>query len=327
MRYFFANAAASMVFLTGVALVYHGHGTLDLGLLRGLVGEGATPTTALALMSAGLALKAAIFPLHAWLPTAHAAAPAPVSAMLSALVVKAPIYLLLRLWLDVFRPVTGDPAFALLGTLGALGMIWGSSQAIRSERLKVLVAYSTVAQVGLLLVATPIVASVGSEGAWMGIVFLAVGHALAKAAMFLAVGGIALAHGHDRLHEMAGFGARQPLSTYAFGVAGMSLVGIPGTAGFLGKWLLATAGMGESSAPWVAVVALSSLFTATYVWRVLAVAIRTAPAPPDGLRVPRRLAWSALALALLTILVGVAPGPLAAIAASGLPTAAGGVMP
>ncbi|MDH3207468.1 MAG: proton-conducting transporter membrane subunit [Gemmatimonadota bacterium] len=323
-RYFFANGAASMVFLTGVALVYHAHGTLDLALLATRVAPGPTLSTALALMSAGLMLKAALFPLHPWLPTAHAVAPAPVSALLSALVVKAPVYLLLRLWLDSFRPLAGDPAFTLLGTLGALGMIWGSSQAIRSERLKTLVAYSTVAQVGLLLAAFPIVASAGT---WIGIVFLAVGHALAKAAMFLASGGIAAAYGHDRIREMTGFGVRQPLCMYAFGIAGMSLVGIPGTAGFVGKWLLTTAGLSGPAAPWVAVVALSTLFTAGYVWRVLAVAVRSAPTPSGDLAVARLQSWPALLLALLTILLGVAPNLLGEIASVGIPSGPGGTMP
>lgn len=324
MRYFFANIAASLVFLTGVALVYHTVGTVDLALLRARVTPGPTLSTALALMSAGLALKAALFPLHAWLPTAHATAPAPVSALLSALVVKAPVYLLLRLWLDTFQPLASDSAITFLGTLGAVGMVWGSSQAIRSERLKVLVAYSTVAQIGLLLAAFPIVAH---AQAWAGIVFLAVGHALAKAAMFLAAGGIVLAHGHDRLSEMTGFGARQPICTYAFGIAGMSLVGIPGTAGFLGKWLLSTAGLSGGADPWVVLVALSALLTAAYVWRVLAIAIRTAPAPPAESPVARRAAWSAFMLALLTILVGVAPGLLAEIASTGFPSGPGGALP
>jgi formate hydrogenlyase subunit 3/multisubunit Na+/H+ antiporter MnhD subunit len=318
MRYLFANAAASTVFLAGVALVYHQHQALDLATLSARVTDGTSDATALSLLSAGLAFKAALFPLHAWLPTAHASAVPPVSAVLSALVVKAPVYLLARLWLDVFWPVVDGPAFILLGALGAIGMVWGSSQAVRAERLKVLVAYSTVAQIGLLLAAFPIVARAGS-GAWLGLVLLAAGHALAKAAMFLAAGGIAQVYGHDRLSEMTGFGARVPVCTYAFGLAGISLVGIPGTVGFLGKWLLATAGMAAAAAPWVATVTVSSLFTASYVWKVLAIAVRHVPAPAELAPLARRAAWPAFGLAVLTVVLGTMPGLVSTLAAVGLP--------
>ena len=319
LRYFFANVTASMVFLGGVVLVYHRYQTLDLALLRATVGPDAVTGTALAFITAGLALKAALFPLHAWLPTAHSAAPAPVSAALSALVVKAPVYVLLRIWLDAFQPAIPDILPVLVGTLGAVGMVWGSSQAFRAERLKTLVAYSTVAQIGLLFAAFPIVWADGSSTAWRGFVFIALAHALAKSAMFLSAGAIAHAHGHDRLREMSGFGMRHPLSTYAFGLAGMSLVGVPGTAGFMGKWLLATSGAAAGQAPWVVVVAVSTLFTASYIWRVLAVAIRTAPAPPTARALPARVEWVALALAAFTLILGIAPGTLFTLIGVGMP--------
>jgi len=309
LRYFFANVAGSISFLTGVALVYHRYQTLDLQLLRSAAESDASTTVALALLGAGLLLKAALFPMHAWLPRAHAAAPAPVSAILSALVVKAPVYLVLRLWLDVFHVALPPSVLTFVGALGAIGIVWGSARALRVERLKSLIAYSTVAQVGLLFTAFPIVHAAGSRDARWGLVFLAVGHAVAKASMFLAAGGLARAHGHDRLDQMTGFGAREPLCTYAFGLGGMSLLGVPGTIGFSGKWLLATSGLEVWAVPWVVAVSASALLTAAYVWRVLAIAIRSAPEPAGTRPLARRIAWSAFALAVLTVALGLGSGP------------------
>ena len=115
-----------MMFLAGVSLIYAGYGTLDLAALAQVVEAGPAVWPALALMTAGLLLKTALFPLHFWLPPAHASAPAPVSAVLSALVVKAAFYLVLRLWLDVFADAVTTAAAAVLGVLGAGAVLWGS---------------------------------------------------------------------------------------------------------------------------------------------------------------------------------------------------------
>ena len=112
--------------------------------------------SALALMTVGLLLKTALFPLHFWLPPAHANAPAPVSAVLSALVVKASFYLIVRLWFDVFPAVLAPAAGHLMGILGMVAILWGSIQSLHQERLKLLVAYSTVAQLGYLFLMFPL---------------------------------------------------------------------------------------------------------------------------------------------------------------------------
>jgi multicomponent Na+:H+ antiporter subunit D len=154
MRYLLVSLLGSLAFLLGVALVYAAHSTLDLMLLKEAVAGPVTPV-ALGLMTAGLLMKTALFPLHFWLPPAHANAPAPVSALLSALVVKASFYLLLRLWFEVFADVATRGALDFLGALGAAAVLWGSYQALRQPRLKLVVAYSTVAQLGYLFLLFP----------------------------------------------------------------------------------------------------------------------------------------------------------------------------
>jgi formate hydrogenlyase subunit 3/multisubunit Na+/H+ antiporter MnhD subunit len=147
MRYLLVSLLGSLAYLLGVALLYHTFGSVDIALLAEQMEPSPAVWAAMGLMSAGLLLKTALFPLHFWLPPAHASAPAPVSALLSALVVKASFYILLRLWLEIF-PLTNSALGQLLGLLGAAAVLWGGLQALRQTQLKMLIAYSTVSQLG-----------------------------------------------------------------------------------------------------------------------------------------------------------------------------------
>jgi formate hydrogenlyase subunit 3/multisubunit Na+/H+ antiporter MnhD subunit len=151
-RYLVLGLLGSLAFLVGVALLYTGYGTLDLATLATRIQPGAATWAAASLITAGLLIKSALFPMHFWLPPAHANAPAPVSAALSALVVKAAFYLVLRLWLDLFGTSLSGWSSTLIGLLGAAAVLWGSWCALQAERLKVLAAYSTVAQIGYLFI-------------------------------------------------------------------------------------------------------------------------------------------------------------------------------
>jgi hypothetical protein len=164
MRYLLLAMLGSLAYLLGVALLYGALGTLDLyDAAARMAGGDAATLTALALMSAGLLLKGAIFPLHAWLPGAHAQAPGPVSAVLSALVVKTSVYLLYRLWFWSAAGIDREAASWLLGLLGAGAILYGSAAALVQDQLKRVVAYSTVAQLGYLLLVFPLM---GQASAW-----------------------------------------------------------------------------------------------------------------------------------------------------------------
>ena len=159
MRYLLVSLLGSLCYLLGVALLYHSFGSVDIVILGQRMEPSPAVWVAVGLMTAGLLLKTALFPLHFWLPPAHASAPAPVSALLSALVVKASFYILLRLWLEVFPVASAsmDQSLGqLLGLLGVTAVLWGGVQALRQTRLKLLVAYSTVAQIGYLFLAFPL---------------------------------------------------------------------------------------------------------------------------------------------------------------------------
>ncbi len=313
LRYLFVGLGGSLFFLMGVALSYGAHGTVDLATLGARVGGGSSDAVALALMTGGLLLKGALFPLHFWLPGAHANAPAPVSAVLSALVVKGSFCILLRLWFEAFEGVATPAASQILGLLGFGAILWGSLQALVQSRLKLLIAYSTVAQLGYLFLLFPLADGRPDHALWVGTIVFLMAHGLGKSAMFLAAGNILRVAGHDRMAGLAGFARVLPVSVFAFGLAGISIVGLPPSGGFVGKWQLLVAGI-ERGQWWGVVVILSgSLLAAGYVMRVLMGAFTpTSPSAPDpAARPPSRVAeWSAFALGLAALLLGLlADGP------------------
>lgn len=325
MRYLLATLLGSLAYLLGVALLYHGFGTVDLALLSERVMPSPVVWAALGLMSAGLILKTALFPLYFWLPPAHASAPAPVSAALSALVVKASFYILLRVWLEIFSDISGGVA-GLFGLLGGGAVLWGSLQALRQTRVKLLVAYSTVAQIGYLFLAFPLAAGTDIT-AWSAVAYLAFSHALAKASMFLAAGNLMHFGGHDRIADLDRVVQRLPLTAGAFALAGVSIMGLPPSGGFNGKWLLLQSALAQGRWDVVGVMLLGGLLAAGYVFKVLGHTFTQAPVTHEPISVPVRMQWAALLLAAGAILVGFLAQPFLSLLAVGDPFAAGGASP
>lgn len=322
LRYLLVGLLGSMLFLAGVSLLYAGYGTLDMAQLVHALTAGPVAWTALALMTAGLLLKTALFPLHFWLPPAHASAPAPVSAVLSALVVKAAFYLVLRLWLDVFAPVVTPAAATLPGLLGAGAVLWGSWRAVRAERLKLMAAWSTVAQLGYLFLFFPLLQALppgaARELAAGGMVMLALTHGFAKAGLFLAIGVIQQRSGHDTIRELDGTAQRLPATTFAIALAGVALIGLPPSGAFLGKWQLLAGAVTTGQWLWLAVTAIGSLMAAAYVFRVLGHAFGHRPYPQQPVTVARE-EWPALLLTAMAALgLGLAGAPVWTLLGSGI---------
>jgi len=286
LRYLTVGLLGSMAFLAGVALIYARYGTLDMLALAQAIEPEPAAWTALALMSAGLLVKSALFPLHFWLPPAHANAPAPVSAALSALVVKAAVYLMLRLWLDLFAPALNPAASWLLGLLGAAAVLWGSWNALRAQRLKLLAAYSTVAQLGYLFMFFPLLmaqpAGAARDAAFGALVLMALTHGFAKSALFLAAGMIQQRAGHDRIEDLGGTARALPVTTFTLALAGVALIGLPPSGAFLAKWQLLSSAFALGQWLWIPVVAIGSLMAAAYMFRVLGYAF----GPGDAVRHP-----------------------------------------
>jgi multicomponent Na+:H+ antiporter subunit D len=324
-RYLVLALVGSLFYLLGVGLLYSGLGVLDVDGVRAALRPGLLATAAGALVFGGLAVKGALFPLHGWLPPAHAQAPSPVSAVLSALVVKAAFYLLVRWSTAVLPPPALPRAELLLGLLGAGAILWGSLQALRQERLKQVIAYSTVAQLGYLFLFFPLSSGAGAGPALAGAAVFALAHALAKSALFLAAGSILHALPSDRLDALGGLGARMPVTAATLGLASVSIVALPPSGGFAGKWFLLGAAVRGGDWGWVAVMVVGGLLATAYSLRVMERLVASDPGETTRAHAPAAMEYAALALAVASLAVGAAPwAPLRLLAAG---TALGGLAP
>jgi len=311
LRYLLFALLGSVLYLLGVALLYGNYGTLDIQLLAAQVQAGPALWTAAALMTAGLLAKTALFPLHLWLPPAHAGAPPAASALLSALVVKASFFLIVRIWFDLMPGLPPPSASQILGVLGAGAILIGGVLALQQARLKLLIAYSTVAQIGYLFLMFPLAAGFtlsDSELPLTGGMFQAISHAFAKAAMFMAAGLIAEAVGHDRIADLRGIGRALPVTVFAFGLGALSLIGVPPSGGFLAKWFLLISAVMTAQWWWAVVVLLGGLLAGGYMFRVLAPALAPAETPLAlKTSVSRFRECVVLALAICSLLLGLFP--------------------
>jgi len=305
LRYLFVGLLGSMFYLFGIGLLYALYGTVDIIELTHKMQATPTALVSMVLITAGLLLKTALFPVHFWLPPAHANAPAPVSAVLSALVVKAAFYTLLRLWLGPFELLVSDLVNQFLGILGAGAILWGSLQALFAQRLKLVIAYSTVAQLGYLFLFFPFYHIENANTvAWYGIIWIALSHGLAKAGLFLAAGNVLHSYGHDNIHGLKGTSKYLPITLFAIGLASINLMGLPPSGAFLGKWLLLNAAFVSGQWWWAVILLLGGVLAAAYSFRILLFAFQNEDNQitihkPHGL-----MQWSALGLTLGAILLG-----------------------
>lgn len=315
LRYLLFALPGSLVYLLGVAMAYGAHATLDLPTLAARLDGSVPDAIALALMSTGLCLKAALFPFHAWPVPAYTNASPVVAGLLSGLIGKAAFVVLLRLWLDVFPAAFTASAGTVLGVLAACAILWGSLHALLQPRLTTVIAYSSVAHTGYLFMWF----ALDTPAALSGALFVAVSHAAASASMFLAAGTIASALGHDRVDGLTGLAQCLPVPFFALGLAGANAMGMPPSGGFVGKWLLVRAAFETGQWWWAIVMLIGGLLAAVYVFRLLRGAFLPLP-PGRDVRATSRAGFAALALALVAIGCGIVPSlPLDLLGAGGSP--------
>ncbi len=238
-RYAVLGSVASTLILAAIVLVYAVTGTLDLDhVAAGLadVGRSGPLHLALGLLLAGLALKAALAPFHAWLPDAHPAAPAPVSAMLSGVLIKAiGVYAIGRLVFNVVGPTA--EILAALRWLGVLSMALGGLLALRQQDIKRMLAYSSIGQIGYVVVGLGLGTPLGVAGA----LFHLVNHAVCKSLLFLDAGAVERAAGTRDLGELGGLGRVIPVASRTTLIASLSISGVPPFGGFWSKLLIVIA--------------------------------------------------------------------------------------
>lgn len=314
-RYLIMGTIGATFIVIGIGFLYLMTGTLNLvdmaQRLRGV--ESSRPVlAALAFLTVGISLKLALFPLHQWLPNAYTYAPSAVTAFLAATATKVSVYVLIRFYYSVFGESLVFhrlPLPEIMLGLSLLAMFAASFIAIFQHDLKRMFAYSSVGQIGYITLG---LSFDSVNGLTASIVHLA-NHGIAKAAIFMLIGGMALGAFHPgtvspapTFDKLNGLAKRMPLTCFGIVIAGLSLIGVPGTAGFISKWYLVLAAL-ERGQFWLAgAVVLSSLLAVAYVWRFVEVAWFRAP-PTAAVRqeAPPALLVPAWLLVLATLWFGI----------------------
>jgi len=266
-------------FVVGVGLLYLVTGTLNIADMSERLARLDNPRpvlAALAFLTVVLSLKLALFPLHQWLPNAYTYAPSAVTAFLAATATKVSVYVLIRFYYSVFGETlvfNQLPLPQIMLWLSLLAMFVASFIAIFQDNLKRLFAYSSVGQIGYITLG---LSFDSVHGLTASIVHL-FNHGLAKAAVFMLVGGLLARSITPTFDRLAGLGQRMPLTCFGIVLAGLSLIGVPGTAGFISKWYLILAALEKGQFWLVAAIVLSSLLAMAYVWRFVEVAYFRAP--------------------------------------------------
>jgi multicomponent Na+:H+ antiporter subunit D len=261
-KYLMLSAVASAFILLSIALIFGMTGRLDLsGVADGLkMLDGKTVTGfCLALFLAGFGLKAAIVPFHSWLPDAHPSAPAPISAMLSGLLIKVSgIYAMTRIFFNVFGM---NPALStVLLALGVISIVVGALLALRQNDIKRMLAYSSISQIGYILLGI----GLGTPLGLLGALFHVFNHAVAKALLFLDSGSIERATGTRSLDQMGGLARRMPVTAATSVIGSLSIAGVPPLNGFWSKLIILIA-LVEAKMYGVALIAvLASVMTLWY---------------------------------------------------------------
>ncbi len=317
-RYLLVGTAAGSLYLFGAGFLYAISGTLnmdDLAIrLASLPGEGTAPAVAagVVLIAVGLALKAALFPLHGWLPDTYAHTPVAAAGFIAAVMAKVSAYALARIVGEILGGSAAQPAvagvLAVVLWLGIAGTLTGAILAVAQEDVVRMLAWSSVGAMGTILVGI----AIGSDLAVAGAVMHMVAHALAKGALFFGAGSVRFEWGLRRIGDWAGLGARAPVTAAALSVAALSLIGLPPAAGFFSKYLLLSSAWAAGGAAGIAAfVALlfSSVVGAVYFLRLLeAVWFRRAKPARLG-PLPRPIVGAVTVLAVLTLAVGILAGP------------------
>ncbi|MDI6799720.1 MAG: proton-conducting transporter membrane subunit [Actinomycetota bacterium] len=244
-KYLVMGALSSLLLLVGIAFIYNVTGSLnmaDISLKLQQYGASTTAYVAVAALIIGFTVKAAMFPVHIWLPDAHGLAPSPVSALLSGLVIKIGIVGILRIVFSIYRiagPINFSYLLDVLAWFATATVIFGAFFAFFQDDLKIILAYSSVSNIGYILMGIGLISvsnPAGSVNAMLGALTHVAAHAIIKSLLFLSAGAIIYKTGLRKLNDLKGIGKKMPITCMALVIGALSITGVPGTVGFWAKW-------------------------------------------------------------------------------------------
>ena len=278
-QYLIMGTIGATFILIGVGLLYMLTGTLNMADLAARIPElyqSRALQAAFGFLIIGIGLKLAMFPLHLWLPNAYAYAPSAVSAFIAATATKVAVYVMIRYLYTIFGT---EYAFSimhvqwLLIPVSLVAIVFTSVVALFQHDIKRLLAYSSVAQIGYMLLGIALINTAGLTAALLHLF----NHALMKGALFMAMGAVSYRLGNTLIKNMNGIGRQMPWTMGAFVIGGLSIIGIPGTAGFISKWYLIVATFEKGWWLVTIIILVASLLAVIYIWRVIEVAFVREP--------------------------------------------------
>lgn len=306
-QYLIMGTIGATFILIGIGFMYVMTGTLnmsDLAQRLPAVADTNAIRAAFAFITIGVGIKAAMLPLHQWLPNAYAYSPSVVSTFLAATATKVAVYVMIRFQLTIFGiefSLLDMPFDKILMILGTVGILGGSAYAIYQSNVKRMLAYSSIAQIGYILLAIGLASQPGFTAALLHMF----NHALIKGTLFMALGIVFFRYASTELSVMSGIGKTMPVTMAAFTIGGLSLIGVPGTAGFVSKWYLVTALLDASLWPIALLILIASVLTLIYVGRVIEVVyFRPAPEQSKQEKIPTTMVVALWLFALCNIYFG-----------------------
>jgi proton-translocating NADH-quinone oxidoreductase chain N len=316
-KYVVQSAAGSCLILIGIGLVMSQTGTLSIAGIQSLAARSPLMIAAGVLFTIGFGVKTALVPLHTWLPDAHSQAPSGISAMLSGVVIEAGLVALLRT-LSAFISQTPSWGMILL-CFGCLNMLVGNLMALRQKQVKRLLAYSSIAHVGYMLVGLGITIFLGGADGANGGLFHMLNHGMMKGLAFLAVGALMFtlrisSGSHEPLvvEDLSGAAQRNPLTAFSLSLAVLGLGGVPPLSGFMSKWQIIVAGLDSHNTLVSALVifaALNSVLSLAYYAPIINAVYRQkqSEAVQKGRPLPAIMGVPLVVLSLGVVVIGLWP--------------------
>lgn len=309
-RYLIIGTVGGSLYLLGVGFVYTVTGTLnmlDLKPMLPLLGMQPALVTGLILITVGMGIKAALYPMHGWLPDAYTYANSTSSALVAPIGTKVAAYVLIRILLLIFGIDLIDsvvPLSTIIGILASIGIIYGSVLAIRQTDLKRMLAFSSVSQIGYIMLGLSLANPFGFAAAVLHVL----NHAVMKACLFLVSGNIQYREGHTDVTRFdKSYSKKYPWTMVAFTIAAISMIGLPPLAGFFSKWYLAMGTVDNGDWMFLAVILVSSLLNAVYFFRIIEkVYLSKLEVDAEYNDVPASMLVPTLALGIALLVIGLA---------------------
>ncbi|MFU8811789.1 MAG: monovalent cation/H+ antiporter subunit D family protein [Balneolaceae bacterium] len=271
-RYLIIGTAGGTLYLLGVGFLYTITGTLniiDMSAMLPVLGTNTAAVAALILMIVGIGVKAALFPMHGWLPDSYTYASSSSTALIAPIGTKVAAYVLFRVMLWLFGIELVDataPISLIVGSLAAIGILYGSIMAIAQTEMKRMLAYSSISQIGYIIMGLSLANPFGFAGALLHVL----NHAIMKACLFMISGQLRLKEGHSDISKFDdSYREKYPWTMASFSIAAISMIGLPPLAGFFSKWYLALGTIDNGNWIFLAVILISSLLNAVYFFRIL----------------------------------------------------------